>query len=101
MQWEGKFGPAFVATVVFALIQLSVVIFGAGMIWSDVKSTQKIMSDTSLKVETLTTASQQTDIQRTKRDGAVDLAISEIKQSVAWMGQAIQKIESKMEAVRP
>jgi len=100
MQWEGKFGPAFVATVVFAFIQLGAVIFGAGMIWSDVKKTQIVTTQLAEEHHQLTKAVQEAKVENVKREGIVDTAIGEIKSSMLWMTQIVQRLESRVDGPR-
>ena len=95
MHWEGKFGPAFIATVFFAVVQLGVIIFGAGRIWSDVQSTQKASADTAIVVSAIKDQMQTTQIQSVKRDGVVDNAIGELKTSIGWLQQAVQRIQNQ------
>lgn len=98
MQWEGKFGPAFVATVFFAFIQIGAAVFAVGMIWSDVRAAQVTTVEISKKISDMSSAAAETKTLLAKRDGDVDGAIASIKQSVGWLTSTVQRLEFKIDA---
>lgn len=101
MQWDGKFGPAFVATIVIAFIQIGVFVFGAGMIWSDVRKTQTSITDVVNEHQKLTLAVTDAKLETVKREGVVNIAISEIKQTLAGVVQVVQRLEGRVEGSQP